>query len=113
MHQVRAVVGASANKRFLERALWLSLQYLLGQAPATSSAVSSLKPHNNRSGQHSSVLRYTLVAFRGFTWTLLNLRIPLLVKYLYGNTEAVTTEGMFQLCLFSSLLSTVVSTCMF
>lgn len=65
MHQVRAVVGASANKRFLKRALWLSLQYLLGQAPASSSAVSSLKPHNNRSGQHSSVLRYTAGALLG------------------------------------------------
>lgn len=64
MHQVRAAVGASANKRFLERALWLSLQYLLGQAPASSSAVSSLKPHN-KSGQHSSVLRYTAGALLG------------------------------------------------
>lgn len=38
------------HKRFLERALWLSLQYLSGQTPAGSSAVSSIKLHTTGVG---------------------------------------------------------------
>lgn len=84
------------HKRFLERAFWLSLQYLLGQTPASSSAISSLKLHTAAVG--STAL---------FSGTQLGLYLdpikpenPVLTRYQDGNVEAVKTEGKFPVLMF-------------